>query len=61
VLLKAVDTSISLPSAAEAALELVLSGEPVTAAALPGLDPDAALSLVRRLLTAAVLVPEPGA
>ncbi|HEX8768978.1 MAG TPA: hypothetical protein VF714_11440, partial [Jatrophihabitans sp.] len=61
VLVKAVDTSISLPLAAEAALKMVLSGEPVSAAALPGLDPDAALSLVRRLVTAAVLVAEPGA
>ena len=48
-------------AAAEAALELVLSGEPVSAAALPGLDAEAALSLIRRLVTAAVLVPERGA
>ncbi|MEO6501934.1 MAG: cupin domain-containing protein [Jatrophihabitantaceae bacterium] len=58
VLVKAIDTSLSLPLSAEPALKLVLSGEPVSAAALPGLDDEAALSLVRRLLTAAVLVPE---
>jgi hypothetical protein len=61
VLVKAIDTGLSLPLAAEAAVELVLSGEPVTAAALPGLEAEAALALVRRLVTAAVLVPEPDA
>ncbi|HEV2888607.1 MAG TPA: cupin domain-containing protein [Jatrophihabitans sp.] len=61
VLVKAIDTSISLPPSAGSALELVLSGEPVSAAVLPGLDAEAALSLVRRLLTAAILVPERGA
>ncbi|HEY0168350.1 MAG TPA: cupin domain-containing protein [Jatrophihabitans sp.] len=59
--LKAVDTSLSLPLSAESALKLALSGEPVSAATLPGLDSEAALSLVRRLLTAAILVPERGA
>ena len=49
------------PMYTEPALKLALSGEPVSAAGLPGLDAEAALSLVRRLLTAAVLVPEPGA
>jgi len=58
VLVRAVDTSVSLPPEADAALKLVLAGEPVTAATLPGLDAEAALSLVRKLLTAAVLVPE---
>ena len=58
VLVKAIDTSLSLPLSAESALKLVLSGEPVSAAGLPGLDDDAALALVRRLLTAAILVPE---
>ena len=61
VLVKAIDTSVSLPASADAALKLVLSGEPVSAAGLPGLDAEAALSLVRTLVTAAVLVPEPGA
>ncbi|HEX8305956.1 MAG TPA: cupin domain-containing protein [Jatrophihabitans sp.] len=61
VLVKAIDTSLSLPLSAEAALKLVLSGEPVSAAALPGLDAEAALTLVRTLLTAAILVPERGA
>ncbi|MDQ1739207.1 MAG: bifunctional lysine-specific demethylase and histidyl-hydroxylase [Pseudonocardiales bacterium] len=61
VLVKAIDTSLSLPPSVEPALELVLSGEPVSAAALPGLDAEAALSLVRRLVTAAILVPERGA
>ncbi len=58
---KAVDTTLNLPLSAESALKLVLAGEPVSAAALPGLDDEAALSLVRRLLTAAILVPERGA
>ncbi len=58
VAVTAVDTSISLPPAAGAALGLVLSGEPVCAATLPGLDAEAALDVVRRLLTAAVLVPD---
>ncbi|HEX8096310.1 MAG TPA: cupin domain-containing protein [Jatrophihabitans sp.] len=61
VLVKAVDTSISLPLSAESALRYALSGEPVSAATLPGLDAEDALALVRRLLTAAVLVPEPRA
>jgi hypothetical protein len=55
---KAVDTSFSVPLPAETALRFALSGEPVTAAALPGLDGEAALSLVRSLVTAAVLVPD---
>jgi hypothetical protein len=58
VLVKAIDTSLSLPLSTEAALKRVLCGEPVSAAALPGLDDEAALSLVHRLLTAAILVPE---
>jgi len=57
LLVKALDTSLSLPLPAEAALEQVLSGEPVSADQLPGLDAGAALSLVRTLVTAAVLVP----
>ena len=61
VLVKAIDTSVSLPVSAEPALKPVLSGEPVSAAALPGLDAEAALSLVRTLVTAAILVPERGA
>ena len=61
VLVKAIDTSISLPLSAEPALKLALSGEPVTAATLPGLDAEAALSVIRRLLAAAILVPEPRA
>jgi hypothetical protein len=61
LLLKAIDTSIGLPLAAESALDAVLSGKPICAAALPGLDVEASLELVRRLVTAAVLVPEPGA
>ena len=39
VLVKAVDTSISLPLSAEPALKLVLSGEPVSAARCPGWTP----------------------
>lgn len=58
LLVKAIDTSISVPLPAEAALRLVLSGESVSATALPGLDAGAALDLVRRLVTAAILVPD---
>jgi len=57
----ALDATVSVPLPAEAALRLVLSGEPVSAAALPGLDTEAALDLVRTLVTAAVLVPDPDA
>jgi len=57
MLLRVVDDTISLPLAADAALKLVLSGEPVCAGTLPGLDGKASLQLVRRLLGAAVLVP----
>ena len=57
LLLRVVDDTISLPPSAEAALKLVLDGEPVSAGSLPGLAGEAAMELVRRLLTAAVLVP----
>jgi len=55
---KAVDTAVSVGPQAEAAVRLALSGEPVSADALPGLDGDAALALVRTLVTAAILVPD---
>ncbi|MFL6161306.1 MAG: cupin domain-containing protein [Jatrophihabitantaceae bacterium] len=61
ILVKAIDTRINLPLAAEPALKLVLAGEPVSASALPGLDVEAGLEMIRTLLAAAVLVPEPGA
>ncbi len=53
-----VDETITLPVAAGDALKIVLSGQPLVAAALPGLDADAQLDLARRLLRAGVLVPE---
>ena len=57
VLVRSIDSSISLPLPAESALKLALSGEPVCAGALPGLDAEARLELIRRLVGAAVLVP----
>ncbi len=58
VLVRSLDSSISLPPDAGPALELVLSGEPVSAGALPGLDVEAGLELIRQLVGAAVLVPD---
>jgi bifunctional lysine-specific demethylase and histidyl-hydroxylase NO66 len=56
--LRTVDDRIGLPWPAESALKLVLSGEPVSAAGLPGLAAEAGLALIRRLVLAAVLVPD---
>lgn len=58
LLLRTIDGSLRLPLDAEAALKLVLSGEPVCAEALPGLAVEAALRLIRELLIGAVLVPD---
>ncbi|MBB5867857.1 hypothetical protein F4553_001236 [Allocatelliglobosispora scoriae] len=53
-----VDRTVSLPAGCGDAVALLLSGDPVTVADLPGLDEDAdRLVLVRRLLREAILVP----
>lgn len=57
VFLELSDRTISLPASTEPALEVLLSGPPVTVADLPALDPADAQVLVRRLLREAVLVP----
>jgi len=49
--------TLTLPALTEAALRQVLAAEPVAVADLPGLDPDDAVVLVRRLLREAVVVP----
>ncbi|HXR45302.1 MAG TPA: cupin domain-containing protein [Pseudolysinimonas sp.] len=51
------DRSISLPAAARAAVERLLSGEPIRVGDLPELDVDSAAVVVRRLLGEGVLVP----
>jgi lysine-specific demethylase/histidyl-hydroxylase NO66 len=61
IVLRALDARISLAAQAEAAVKLVLSGNPISADRLPGLDAESALGLVRQLLTSAILVPAPGA
>jgi lysine-specific demethylase/histidyl-hydroxylase NO66 len=55
--LRFLDRRISVAAQAEPALKAVLSGDPVQAGALAGLDAAAALELARRLVAAAVLVP----
>jgi hypothetical protein len=57
VRLHMVDRTIDLPPAAANAAKSILTGEPVTAAQLPGLDPDAQLALIRSLLHDGVVVP----
>lgn len=49
--------SISFPASCAPALRAVLSGDPVSAGSLPGLDADDGLVVLRRLLREAVLVP----
>lgn len=58
--LHALNRKIDLSVLMEPALKLALSGDPVTAAQLPGLEPSDQLELARRLLQAAVLVPISG-
>ena len=48
--------SITLPAQAQAALTAVLTGDPVRAGDLPGLDPASALVVARRLVREGVLV-----
>ena len=48
--------SITLPAEAQAALTAVLTGDPVRAGDLPGLDPASALVVARRLVREGVLV-----
>lgn len=48
--------TITLPAAAAAAVERLLDGTPVRVGDLPGLDPDSALVVARRLLREAVVV-----
>jgi lysine-specific demethylase/histidyl-hydroxylase NO66 len=52
-----IDTTITVPVAADAALKAVLSGVVLTPADLPGLDPAEQLVLARRLLREGILVP----
>ena len=54
------DRTFSLETQEEAAVKLILAGEPFTAAQLPGLDAERQLELARQLLRAAVLVPVSG-
>ncbi len=50
--------TVELPAANGPALELLLDRKPHTVESLPGLDPEGQLSLVRRLLREAVVVPD---
>jgi ribosomal protein L16 Arg81 hydroxylase len=51
------DRTISLPLTTSAALKVMLSGEPVTVAELPGLEAEDQLLLARRLMREGVIVP----
>jgi lysine-specific demethylase/histidyl-hydroxylase NO66 len=51
------DRTVTLPAAAADAVKRLLGGAPCTPAELPGLDPDEQLTVARRLLREAVLVP----
>ena len=51
------DRTITLPADASEAVELIGDGHEFTPAELPGLDPEAQLTLTRRLLREGVLVP----
>ena len=55
--LDVIDTSIRLPQATADAIDVLLTGAAVAPGALPGLDPDERLVLVRRLLREGVVVP----
>ncbi len=57
VVLDVVDGTITVPVAAGQAIDALITGAPTTPDALPGLDPDEQLVLVRRLLREGVLVP----
>jgi bifunctional lysine-specific demethylase and histidyl-hydroxylase NO66 len=51
------DRTVALPKSTKPALEALLSGEPVAVGALPNLDADEQVVLVRRLLREGVVVP----
>ena len=55
--LDVIDTSIRLPQATADAIDVLLTGAAVAPGALPGLDADERLVLVRRLLREGVVVP----
>ena len=57
VVLRLPDRRISLPASTAPALEAVLAGDPLAVGELPGLDPADQVTLARRLLREAVLVP----
>jgi hypothetical protein len=59
VVLELPDRTVRLPAAVEPALRALLSGEPLAAGALPGLDAADGRTLVARLLREAVVVPDP--
>ncbi|PPF79002.1 cupin [Subtercola sp. Z020] len=48
---------LSLPAEATTALERLVTGEPIAVGDLPGLDPDSAVVVARRLLREGVVVP----
>jgi hypothetical protein len=55
--LELADRTLSLPAATEPAVKALLSGEVLTVGELPGLDAAEQVTLVRRLLREAVVVP----
>jgi lysine-specific demethylase/histidyl-hydroxylase NO66 len=57
VLLELPDRTITLPAATAAAVRALLSGQVLTAGALPGLDPADGRTLVARLLRESIVVP----
>jgi lysine-specific demethylase/histidyl-hydroxylase NO66 len=57
VVLELPDRTLSLPAATEPAVKALLSGEEATVGELPGLDAADQVTLVRRLLREAVVVP----
>jgi lysine-specific demethylase/histidyl-hydroxylase NO66 len=59
IVLELPDRTLSLPAATEPAVKALLSGEDLTVGELPGLDTEDQITLVRRLLREAVVVPAP--
>jgi hypothetical protein len=53
------DRTLTLPAATEPAVKALLSGEEVAVGELPGLDGADQVTLIRRLLREAVVVPLP--
>jgi ribosomal protein L16 Arg81 hydroxylase len=60
VTLRLFDRTLRFPAATAKALRALLSGERLRVADLPGLDPDDAMSLARRLVREAVVVVDDG-